>query len=132
MKIAKDGIRSIVKVGYDGRVYKTFRGTDKEGRFANEVRVLNVLEARGCDYVPRLPDNDPETLTIVTTNAGSPAEKSISKSKAQALFKKLEEEFGVVHDDPFRRNITYNQRICLLYTSPSPRDLYRSRMPSSA
>ena len=22
--------------------------------------------------------------------------------------------------------------ICLLYTSPSPRDLYRSRMPSSA
>ena len=48
MKIAKDGIRSIVKVGYDGRVYKTFRGTDKEERFANEVRVLKALEARGC------------------------------------------------------------------------------------
>lgn len=111
MKIAKDGIRSIVKVGYDGRVYKTFRGTDKEERFANEVRVLNVLEARGCDYVPRLMDNDPETLTIVTTNAGSPAEKSISKSKAQALFKELEEEFGVVHNDPFPRNITYSQRM---------------------
>ena len=25
-----------------------------------------------------------------------------------------------------------NPKICLLYTSPSPRDLYRSRMPSSA
>ena len=25
-----------------------------------------------------------------------------------------------------------NGEICLLYTSPSPRDLYRSRMPSSA
>ena len=24
------------------------------------------------------------------------------------------------------------RRACLLYTSPSPRDLYRSRMPSSA
>ncbi len=36
MKIAKDGIRSIVKVGYDGRVHKTFRGTDREERFANE------------------------------------------------------------------------------------------------
>ena len=70
MKIAKDGIRSIVKVGYDGRVYKTFRGSDKDERFANEVRVLNVLEARGCDYVPRLLDNDPQTLTIVTTNDG--------------------------------------------------------------
>ena len=23
-------------------------------------------------------------------------------------------------------------KVCLLYTSPSPRDLYRSRMPSSA
>ena len=26
----------------------------------------------------------------------------------------------------------YNGECCLLYTSPSPRDLYRSRMPSSA
>ena len=25
-----------------------------------------------------------------------------------------------------------DQDFCLLYTSPSPRDLYRSRMPSSA
>ena len=25
-----------------------------------------------------------------------------------------------------------NPNVCLLYTSPSPRDLYRSRMPSSA
>ncbi len=110
MKIAKDGIRSIVKIGYDGRVFKTFRGTDKEERFANEVRVLKVLEARGCDYVPRLLDSEPETLTIVTTNAGAPAEESISEGKAALLYQKLEEEFGVVHDDPFPRNITYNAR----------------------
>ncbi|MEM9283735.1 MAG: protein phosphatase 2C domain-containing protein [Verrucomicrobiota bacterium] len=111
MKIAKDGIRSIVKVGYDGRVYKTFRGTDKEGRFDNECRVLNVLEARGCDYVPRLLDSDPETLTIVTTNCGTVAEGSISDERAAELFKELEEEFGVVHDDPFPRNITYHPRM---------------------
>ncbi len=47
MKIAKDGIRSIVKVGYDGRVHKTFRGTDRDIRFANEVKVLKALEERG-------------------------------------------------------------------------------------
>lgn len=110
MKIAKDGIRSIVKIGYDGRVHKTFRGTDRDLRFANEVRVLNVLEARGCDYVPRLLDSDPETLTIVTTNAGATAEKSISEEKASELFRELEEVYGVVHDDPFPRNITYNNR----------------------
>ena len=110
MKIAKDGIRSIVKVGYDGRVHKTFRGTDNDLRFQNEVRVLKVLEARGCDYVPRLLESDPEPLTIITTNCGAPAEKTISEAKAAELFEMLEQEYGVVHDDPFPRNITYNAR----------------------
>lgn len=110
MKIAKDGIRSIVKVGYDGRVYKTFRGTGKEERFANEVRVLKVLEARGCDFVPRLLDDDPDTLTIVTTNCGTLAENTISERKAAEMFESLEKEYGVIHDDPFPRNITYNDR----------------------
>ena len=30
------------------------------------------------------------------------------------------------------QDATMNDMRCLLYTSPSPRDLYRSRMPSSA
>ncbi|MCB1205257.1 MAG: protein phosphatase 2C domain-containing protein [Verrucomicrobiae bacterium] len=111
MKIAKDGIRSIVKVGYDGRVHKTFRGTGREERFTNEVKVLKALEARGCEIVPRLLDSDPETLTIVTTNCGAPAESSISEERAAELFRLLEEEYGVVHDDPFPRNITYNSRM---------------------
>lgn len=110
MKIAKDGIRSIVKIGYDGRVHKTFRGTDNDKRFQNEVRVLKSLEARGCDFVPRLLESDPETLTIITTNCGAPAEASISEGKAAELFEILEKEYGVVHDDPFPRNITYNAR----------------------
>ncbi|MAS91905.1 MAG: hypothetical protein CMO55_01815 [Verrucomicrobiales bacterium] len=111
MRIAKDGIRSIVKVGYDGRVYKTFRGTGREERYANEVRVLKVLEARGCTFVPRLLDEDPEDLTIVTTNCGAPAEKTISEEKSKQLFQRLEDEYGVVHDDQFPRNITYNARV---------------------
>ncbi|MDF1741617.1 MAG: protein phosphatase 2C domain-containing protein [Verrucomicrobiales bacterium] len=110
MKIAKDGIRSIVKVGYDGRVHKTFRGTDKEIRFANEVKVLKALEARGCDFVPQLLESDEETLTIITTNCGAPAESTISEEKAQSLFQRLDDEYGIVHDDPFARNITYDGR----------------------
>ena len=31
-----------------------------------------------------------------------------------------------------KRNETYPELTCLLYTSPSPRDMRRSRMPSSA
>ena len=30
------------------------------------------------------------------------------------------------------KDVTMKVKNCLLYTSPSPRDLYRSRMPSSA
>jgi len=110
MKVAKDGIRSIVKVGYDGRVHKTFRGTGREERFENEIKVLRALEARGCDFVPRLLENDPETLTIVTTNCGAPAESAISEERAKKLFQSLEDEYGVVHDDPYPRNITYHAR----------------------
>lgn len=111
MKIAKDGIRSIVKVGYDGRVHKTFRGTGKEERYENEIKVLRALEARGCEIVPRLLEADPDTLTIVTTNCGAPAESAISEERAAELFKSLEDDFGIVHDDPFARNITYHSRL---------------------
>lgn len=116
MRIAKDGIRSIVRVGFDGRVFKTFRGTDAAKRFANEVRVLKVLEERGCDFVPRLLDSDEATLTITTTNCGKPV-ASLSQSKCEELFAELTEKFGVVHDDPFDRNVTYHAnmgRFCII------------------
>ncbi|MDF1811457.1 MAG: protein phosphatase 2C domain-containing protein [Verrucomicrobiales bacterium] len=117
MKIAKDGLRSIVRIGYDGRVHKTFRGTDADKRFENEIRVLKVLEDRGCEFVPRYLDSDPETLTLVTTNCGQPAEGSISPGKAQELFDELEKDYGIIHDDPFPRNITYHAvmgRFCVI------------------
>lgn len=107
MRIAKDGVRAKVRVGYDGKVYKEFRGTDADKRFENEVRVLKLLEARGCDFVPRVIESDPETLLLVTTNCGHTADK-ISAEKADELFGRLEKEYGVVHDDPFPRNITYH------------------------
>ncbi|MCB1085862.1 MAG: protein phosphatase 2C domain-containing protein [Verrucomicrobiae bacterium] len=116
MKIAKDGIRSIVRVGYDGRVYKTFRGTDSDKRFANEIKVLQVLEDRGCDFVPRLLDSDESTLTIVTTNCGAVVQ-SLSEEKTKSIFDELKDKFGVIHDDPFVRNITYHAglgRFCVI------------------
>ena len=108
--VRKDNEFSRVKVGFDGRVHKTFRGLNAAQRFETEVAVLRHLEERGCDYVPRLLASDPTTLTIVTSNCGAPAEASISDGKAAELFEMLEREYGVVHDDPFPRNITYNAR----------------------
>ena len=47
---------------------------------------------------------------------GHKADLLLKNELLQEAFQKLEEEFTT----------------CLLYTSPSPRDLMRSRMPSSA
>ena len=52
------------------------------------------------------------------------------ESEIQTALRELEEETGIAHTNViagFRDTIT-----CLLYTSPSPRDLSTSRMPSSA
>lgn len=74
MRDVKDTLRALVRIGYDGRVFKTFRGPKADERFANEVRVLRHLEDRGCLFVPRLLEANPEELCIVTTNCGSRVE----------------------------------------------------------
>lgn len=115
MQEAKNTQRSTVRLSYDGRVHKTFRGPKAEERFANEARVLKYLEARGCPFVPLLLEEYPERLELVTTNCGSRVEQ-ISDSKLQELFAELE-TFGVRHDDPFLRNITYRPsdgRFCII------------------
>lgn len=116
MKELKDGIRSLVRLDFQGHVHKQFRGTDSDKRFANEVAVLKTLEDRGAVNVPRLLEHDPETLTIVTTNCGSPA-PLMTEAKATALFQELEDTYGVKHDDPEPRNVTYSQQMgkfCLI------------------
>ncbi len=110
MRSLKDGIRSLVRIDFKGQVHKQFRGTAASERCANEVTVLKVLEERGCPHVPRLISADLEANVIVTTNCGQPVEDSIPRKKADILFKELEEHFGVRHDDPEPRNITYDPR----------------------
>jgi tRNA A-37 threonylcarbamoyl transferase component Bud32 len=102
-------------VSYDGKVYKTFRGPRAGERFANEVKVLRHLEARSCSFVPRLIEVDPETLHIVTTNAGARVEH-LDEARVKELFAELL-PYGVRHDDPEARNVTYRQtdgRFCLI------------------
>ena len=115
MPIVKDTLRATVRVGYDGRVCKQFRGPKAEERFANEVRVLRHLEARGCDFVPRLLEADAEELKIVTTNCGSRVEH-LDEARTRELFAQLL-PYGVRHDDAEMRNVTYRNsdgRFCLI------------------
>lgn len=115
MNPVKDTARAVVRIGYDGRVHKTFRGPQAQERFDNEVRVLNYLEQRGCDFVPKLLSSDPETLQIVTTNCGAKVER-LPEERLKQIFAELD-SFGVRHDDPFLRNVTYRAsdgRFCLI------------------
>ena len=111
----KDSKQATVRIGYDGQVYKTFRGPLAKRRFENELRVLKYLEKQKCPFVPRVTAYDAEKLYMVTTNVGSIVDK-ISQDKLQHLFQELE-QYGVRHNDPFPRNVTYNAdlgRFCLI------------------
>ena len=115
MQEVKDTARALVRIGYDGRVHKTFRGHQARERFENEVRVLKYLEERGCDFVPRLLEAESETLKIITTNCGIMIEH-ISEERMKEVFNELE-AYGVRHDDAFMRNITYRKtdgRLCVI------------------
>ena len=115
MPIVKDTLRATVRVGYDGRVSKQFRGPRAAERFASEAKVLRHLEARGCPFVPRLLEADAEQLKIVTTNCGSRVEH-LDAERMRELFAELE-YYGVRHEDVEMRNVTYRQqdgRFCLI------------------
>jgi len=115
MNQVKDTLRATVRLGYDGRVHKQFRGPKAEERFANEVKVLKYLEARRCPFVPRLLEADPAELRMVTSNCGSRVEH-LDDERCRELFEELL-KYGVRHDDAEMRNVTYRQsdgRFCLI------------------
>jgi predicted Ser/Thr protein kinase len=111
----KDTLRATVHLSFDGRVFKVYHGPKAEERFDNEVRLLRVLQARGCGFVPRLLEADREKLRIITTNCGTRVEQ-LDEKRRQEIFAELE-KFGVRHDDPDIRNVTYrfsDGRFCVI------------------
>jgi len=115
MAEGKNTARATVRLGYDGRVHKTFRGHMARERFEHEVRVLRYLEKAGCNFVPRVLETDPEKLYMVTTNCGARVQH-LTEDKLLQLFADLE-QYGVRHDDPYLRNVTYRAsdgRFCLI------------------
>ena len=115
MPVVKDTLRATVRVGYDGRVTKIFRGPKADERFTNEVKVLRHLEARACPFVPKLLEADAEQLRLVTSNCGTRVEH-LDEARTRELFAELE-LYGVRHEDAEVRNVTYRNtdgRFCLI------------------
>ncbi len=111
----KDTARALVRIGYDGRVHKTFRGHLAQERYNHEVRVLRHLEEKGCPFVPRLLEEDPAQLKIITTNCGRHVDQ-LNPERQKEIFAELE-QYGVRHEDRELRNITYRTsdgRFCVI------------------
>jgi tRNA A-37 threonylcarbamoyl transferase component Bud32 len=111
----KDTLRATVNLTFDGRVVKVYHGPNALERFTQETKILRLLEARGCPFVPRLLQADTNKLRIVTTNCGTRVEH-LDEARRKELFDELE-KYGVRHDDPNVRNVTYRQkdgRFCLI------------------
>jgi tRNA A-37 threonylcarbamoyl transferase component Bud32 len=111
----KDTARALVRIGYDGRVHKTFRGHLAKERFEHEVKVLRRLEERGCTFVPKLLEVDPEHLKIITPHCGGRVDQ-LNPERQKEIFAELE-NYGVRHEDRELRNITYrisDGRFCII------------------
>jgi len=111
----KDTLRATVHLTFDGRVVKAYHGPNAKERFAREVEVLKLLEARGCNFVPKLLEADEQKVRIVTTNCGTRVEH-LDEKRLKELFAELE-TYGVRHDDPEIRNVTYRRsdgRFCII------------------
>jgi tRNA A-37 threonylcarbamoyl transferase component Bud32 len=115
MQEAKNTARALVRLGYDGRVHKTFKGHLARERYEHEVRVLRYLEKKGCPFVPKVLEADDENLHLITTNCGARV-AHLTEDKLRQLYAELE-QYGVRHEDPYLRNVTYNARLgrfCLI------------------
>jgi tRNA A-37 threonylcarbamoyl transferase component Bud32 len=111
----KDTLRSTVHLAFDGRVFKVYHGPNARERFDNETRILKYLEEKNCPFVPRLLEADAEALRIVTSNCGTRVEH-LDDKRLKELFAELE-AYGVKHDDPELRNVTYrfkDGRFCII------------------
>jgi len=111
----KDTLRATVNLTFDGRVIKAYHGPNAPERFVNEVKILRLLEERGCPFSPRLLEADEQQVRIITTNCGSRVEH-LDDARLKELFTELE-QYGVRHDDPEIRNVTYRRsdgRFCLI------------------
>jgi serine/threonine protein phosphatase PrpC len=111
----KDTLRATVHLTFDGRVVKAYHGPNAKERFEKEIQILKFLEERGCEFVPKLLEADAEKIRIITSNCGTRVDH-LDEERRRELFAELE-SYGVRHDDPDMRNVTYRRsdgRFCVI------------------
>ena len=107
--------------------------TDLDLRDARQQRFASLHECFTRELVPGARTIDPDRGVLISpcdAIVGACGEVSDGQVfQAKGFPYSIAELFGPTQDTTAFRDGTY---VCLLYTSPSPRDRTRSRMPSSA
>ena len=97
--------------------------TAPQGR-VSRVRLKGDLAASGVDTSPAPSQRSPRNVRLADTTKGGPV-KTIKPAPKPEF--KVTTAPTVQKPEPIKQS-----EVCLLYTSPSPRDKRQSRMPSSA
>ena len=103
---------------------------------------MSKLFPSGAQFMAELTNN---TIWMLSGNSGSQTATTLAYSLVQPLALDVQRTINLEKITQQERNVLYKIRdfarfrkdfyvtvVCLLYTSPSPRDRTRSRMPSSA
>ena len=142
------GARSVTKhTGGEMKLRRPARGGDvfkvptwwnlKHTVQYTSAAIFNVISTRGT--LALVVPIDPETTDILVKHDGTGEftfPKALGVDRVAVMSADLgtfyvEYQFSKISGGPVLKR-TVNALPCLLYTSPSPRDMRRSRMPSSA
>ena len=107
---------------------------DNESKLSRQLELAKV-EWEEDSKTKRYPVNEEDIAEVVAMMTGIPT-KRVAQKESKRLFTMGEDiQKQIIGQDDAIKKITkaiQRNRVCLLYTSPSPRDRTRSRMPSSA
>ena len=115
LSLARDGHRVIATMRTVSKGDDLRRLAGEEG-LAVEIRQLDVTDLASVEACLA----DPNEIDVLVNNAGFEVQGAIEQVDDALMQRQLE------------TNVMGPLRTCLLYTSPSPRDRQKSRMPSSA
>ena len=121
-----NGIKNIYEeyhnVAYSSEAVKA--SVDLSSKYIND----RFLPDKAIDVI----DETGAMLNIARKNKKNITVKQSDIEKTISKITKIPEQNITVSDKKDLKNLEENLKSCLLYTSPSPRDLSTSRMPSSA
>ena len=98
-----------------------------EVKFASDIEV-KTWDKQSVYFKANLTTKDGKFLEAYQLDIKENSTTLSIASEAEPVFRKFQDEWN--KENPSKKKRYYNT--CLLYTSPSPRDRTRSRMPSSA